>query len=301
MRDAESSLAIGVDIGGTKIMAGCVTQEGHIQQSKQIATPSTPTAIIDAVGDLCLSLYDSSNSFLGIGIGTAGIVDTECGQIIYANENLPGWTGTNFFDLSISKQIPITVENDVRAMAYAEAVLGVGREYQSVLCVTVGTGIGGGLIMNGEIWHGATYSAGEIGCLIVDWKDGKPVIFDQFASGPAIERDYQTRCQNETRIPLTEISIKAQNGDDIAKAVIQDKAMQFGAVLGGYVTTINPQAVVISGGVSQIGDLWWKTMERAFYESMPPPVKQTPIMLSSLGIEAVMLGAAMLAWKRSDG
>ena len=116
----------------------------------------------------------------------------EEGRVVFANENMPGWTGTRLADLDIGGGLPITVENDVRALAYGEAVMGAGVDYDSLLCVTVGTGIGGALIMDGEVWHGADYSAGEIGYLVVDWEDGdEPVILDQYASGLAIERAYQ--------------------------------------------------------------------------------------------------------------
>lgn len=299
MSDTETSVAIGVDIGGTKIIAGCVTHDGCILQTQQIATPSTPTAIVDVVGALCLDLQESFPTVIGIGIGTAGMVDTVTGQVVYANENLPDWTGTDFANLQRMPDVPIVAENDVRAMAYAEMTLGAGMTYDSVLCVTVGTGIGGALILNGNIWHGASYSAGEIGYLVVDWEDGKPVQFDQFASGPAIEKAYQHHSGTDERIPLTVITERAYADDDIAKQVIQFKAAQFGAILGGFVTSINPHLVVIGGGVPQIGDLWWDAMERAFHAAVPLPVQQTPCVPSSLGIEAVMLGAAMFAWERS--
>jgi len=293
-------VVIGVDIGGTKIIAGTITQSGEIITKQQIATPDTPSAILVSVDTLCQQLTNVIDTdIVGIGIGTAGMVDTQTGQVIHANENLKGWTDTRLTDMALKQKYPITAENDVRAMAYGEAVLGAGRDYNTVLCVTVGTGIGGALILDGEIYHGANYSAGEIGYLVVGWDDAEPILFDQFASGPAIEKAYQSVCQSDEHIPLTKISECASKGDDVAQSIIHGKATQFGQILGGYVTSISPDAVVIAGGVSQIGDLWWKPMETAFFESVPPPVKSTSLLHSSLGAEAVMLGAGMLAWKRS--
>ena len=294
----DSSVVIGVDIGGTKMIAGLVTRSGEILATQQITTPSTPTAILEAVQILCTSLMESEYDVQAIGIGTAGMVDTENGQVIYANENLPGWTGTRLADIPIGHELPIVVENDVRAMAYCEAVLGAGRDHDHVLCVTVGTGIGGGIVLHQRLWHGATYSAGEIGYMVVGWDDDQPIQLDQFVSGPAIEREYQARSQDDVLIPLTEIAERATKGDEIATHVIQEKASQFGAILGGYTTSINPQVVVIGGGVPQIGALWWDAMKTAFYQAVPTPVKATQLMLSSLGISAVMLGAAMLAWQK---
>ncbi len=301
MTHKSEPVSIGVDIGGTKIIAGTLTQSGDIISTQQMPTPPTSSDILDSVDHLCHQLADETPAtIVGIGVGTAGMVDASTGEVVYANENLPNWTGTKLASIPIGQTLQITVENDVRAMAYAEAVLGAGRDFDSLLCVTVGTGIGGALILDGEIYHGANYSAGEIGYLVVGWDNDKSILFDQLVSGPGIERAYQSYCQLDTRLPLTEISQLAQQGDEIAQKIIREKAKQFGQILGGYVPSVNPQAVVIGGGVPQIGALWWDAMQTAFFANVPPPVKNTTLVHSSLGVEAVMLGAGMLAWKRSQ-
>jgi len=298
----ESTAVIGIDIGGSKTLAGLVTAAGEILRTQQVATPSTPPAILEAVQRLCRALLDKSgNQVIGIGIGTAGMVNTELGQVIHANDNLPAWTAPRLAAIPIGQNLPIIVENDARAMAYGEAVLGAGADYSSLLCVTVGTGIGGGVVVDGKLWHGATYSAGEIGYLVVDWEGGGPVLLDEFASGPAIERAYRRASQSDEWLPLTAISQRAQAGDKTAVAVIKQKAGQLGCILGGYVTSLNPEAVVVGGGVPQIGALWWDALETAFRDCLPPPVKSTHLLPSSLGIEAVLLGAAMLAWRKVRG
>ena len=298
MTDDKLPTVIGVDIGGTKIMAGQVTQTGHIVRHVQTPTPSKPTDIINAVRDLCETFIASDQTIAAIGIGTAGMVNTASGQVIHANENLAGWTGVNLSHAIKELFVPIFVENDVRAMAYAEAVLGSGQDYSNLLVVTIGTGIGGALILDGDIWHGTAYSAGEIGYLVVDWNEEDPIIFDHFASGPAIEKSYQLATDNDVSVSLRDIAKKAYGGDDVARQVIKTKARQFGVILGGYVTSINPQCVVLGGGVPQIGLLWWDTMKTAFYNTVPSPLQETQLIPSSLGVEAVMIGAAMLAWKK---
>ena len=299
MSALESAAVIGVDIGASKIIAGLVTASGGILQTQQVATPSTPSATLAAAQGLCRALLGVSNCEVkGIGIGAAGMIDTETGQVIHANANLPAWTAARLSAISVGRRLPLVVENDVRAMSYGEAVLGAGADYSSLLCVAVGTGIGGGIVMDGEVWHGAAYSAGEIGYLVVDWQDDKPVLLDQFASGPAIERAYCRASQSNKRLPLTAISQRARAGDKIAAATIKQKAMQFGFILGGYVTALNPEAVVIGGGVAQIGALWWDALEKSFRQALPPPLKSTPLLPAALGIEAVLLGAAMLAWRK---
>ena len=294
----EEAQVIGLDIGGSKTLAGLITRAGEVGSIRQVATAPSPPAILAAARSLCESLIDSADApVLGIGIGSAGIIDTKEGRVIFANDNLPGWTGTRLTDLEIGKSLPIAVSNDVRALAYGEAMMGAGADYDSLLCVTVGTGIGGALIMNGEVWHGVDYSAGEIGYLVVDWAGEKPIILDQYASGPAIERVYQAAAGRDRRLPLEEIAQLAKDGDGTATKAIRMKARQLGAILAGCATSLNPAALVVGGGVPEIGALWWDALEAAFRENLPPPVAATPLLPATLGANSVMLGAAMLAWK----
>ena len=233
---------------------------------------------------------------LAIGVGCAGVVDTRAATVIHANDNLPGWAGTDLNAISTAG-LPVVAENDVRAMAYGEATLGAGSGYDSLLCVTVGTGIGGALIFKGEIWPGANFSAGEIGYLVVGWECDRPLILDQYASGPAIERAFQAAAGADERLQLTEISALANAGDATARAVIQRKAREFGVILAGYATSINPQAVIVGGGVPQIGALWWDAFAGAFQSNLPPLLASTRLLPAALGVEAVLLGAAMRAWR----
>ena len=157
-------------------------------------TPATPAEILTAVRSLGQRLIDeSARKVIGIGIGSAGTIDSSTGQVIYANENMPGWTGTRLAALDIGG-LPIVAENDARALSFGEAVIGAGAQHTSILCITVGTGIGGGVIIDGEILHGASFSAGEIGYLVVGWDGDDPLILDQHVSGPGIERAYQAAC-----------------------------------------------------------------------------------------------------------
>ena len=298
----EETLVIGLDIGGSKTLAGLVSRSGEIKRFKPVATAPSPAEILSTAQSLCESLIAGADaSVAGIGIGSAGIIDTDEGRVIFANENLPGWTGTRLAELEIGGGLPITVENDVRALAYGEAFMGAGVDYDSLLCVTVGTGIGGALIMDGEVWHGADYSAGEIGYLVVDWEGEKPMILDQHASGPAIERAYQAATGTEKNLSLRQIAQLARAGDATATEAITAKARRLGVILAGCATSLNPAAVVVGGGVAEIGSLWWDALEAGFRDSLPPPVAATPLLPARLGANAVLLGAALLAWKAVDG
>lgn len=293
----QSPLVVGLDIGATKIMAGLVTAGGDLLLSRQVATAPSPPAILAAARALCDTLIaEAPASVLGIGIGCAGVVDTRTATVIHANDNLPSWGGTALKVISTGG-LPVVADNDVRAMAYGEAKLGAGRGYDSLLCVTVGTGIGGALIFDGAIWPGANFCAGEIGYLVVGWEGDRPLILDQHASGPAIERAWQATAISDERLPLTEISARAAAGDARAKAVIQRKARELGAILAGYAISVNPQAVIVGGGVPQIGALWWDAFADGFHAHLPPLLTETRLLPAALGVEAVLLGAALRAWQ----
>ncbi len=292
-----SALVVGLDIGATKTIAGLVTKSGELLRSLQVATAPSAPAIMEAARALFDTLIAEAGApVLGIGIGSAGVIDTRRATVIHANDNLPGWGGTDLSALS-TDGLPLVAENDVRAMAYGEVTLGAGKGYDSLLCVTVGTGIGGALIFNGDIWPGANFSAGEIGYLAVGWDGDEPLILDQYASGPAIERAYQAATAAGERPPLTEISARAHAGDEAARTVISDKARQFGVILAGYATSINPQAVIVGGGVPQIGALWWDAFASAFHANLPPLLAGTKLLPAALGVEAALLGAALRAWR----
>ena len=294
----EDALIIGLDIGGSKMLAGLVTRAGEIRRNLQVATAASPPAILAAAQSLCETLITEAEApVLAIGIGSAGIIDARTGTVLHANENLPGWTGTALGALDI-RGLPIVAENDVRALAFGEACL--GADHNSLLCLTVGSGIGGALIMDGAVWHGDRYSAGEIGYLVADWQGDAPIILDQYASGPAIERAYQAAAGLDSRLPLTEISRRAAAGDATAIGVIQMKAWRLGVILAGFVASVNPAAVVVGGGVPQIGAIWWDAFAAGFRETLQPPLAETPLLPATLGPEAVMLGAAMLAWREID-
>ncbi len=293
-------LVIGLDIGASKLLAGLVTRRGEIVSRRTTATPATPAAILREARGLCQRLLeDAPHEVIAIGVGSAGSIDSDSGVVVFANENLPGWTGTRFCELAIDG-LPVYAENDARALSFGEAMIGAGAQHSSILCVTVGTGIGGGIIIDGEVLHGANYSAGEIGYLVVGWDGATPLILDQTLSGPGIERAYQAASGRIRRPPLTEISRRAAAGDELAAAVIETKAREFGHIMGGVLAALDPDALVIGGGVPQIGPLWWHAFEAGLRQTVSPPLWNTPILPATHGVEAVMLGAALLAWHKAS-
>ena len=307
---------IGLDIGGTKIAAhisdGTLWSVGEVTrptppeskpealhqatdkaQAKQAGREALLNTIIAVCRDLLAEAEKQQISIHAIGIGTAGQVDPDKGIVVDANENLVGWKGTPIAEtVGQALGLPVVVDNDVRVMALAECTLGAGKDFQHVLCLTVGTGIGGAIVLNGKLWHGAHFGAGEIGYIKVDAEHS----IEEVTSGPALERLYQEATDAIEPVSLREIVQRAQQGDAIARNVIvQAGAERLGTFLAPVLAFLDPEAVVVGGGISEIGNLWWQPFIAALRRFKLLSVQHMPILKAQLGNRAGMIGAAILA------
>lgn len=283
--------AIGVDIGGTKMAAGLVTSTGEIIDARTAPTPlNGAEAILDTLTALCRSLQSKAASqgldVNTVGIGTAGQVDHVRGSIVYANENLPGWTGTPVVErMSAALGLPVYVENDVKAMAMGESRFGAGRGFQHILYLAVGTGIGGAVVLNGELWRGANGTAGEFGYLVAGWDGDRPIKVEEMLAGPGLAARYDLL--SGERLSLNQIAQRAADGDTLAAQVIRDGAQRLGIITRPVLTFLDPQVLIVGGGVPGIGALWWD----AFVE----PLRQFAVLPAQLGINTTLIGAAWIA------
>jgi glucokinase len=295
--------AIGIDIGGTKIAAAIVAADGAVQHKQTVPTPRTRAAILDRLQGLCETLSQlAGQPIAAIGVGTAGQVDFTQGIITYASENLPGWTGTRVADeLRQRTRLPVVVENDVNALAVAETCFGAGRGFESALHIAIGTGIGGALVFDGQLWRGAHWSAGELGHLVVDWDGnrlcgcGQTGHLEAYASGPAMARHYCRLKDIPEHGDLRQVAGLAQHGDILARQAIEAGARILGLALGGILNVIDPQLLVVGGGVAELGPIWWHPFEETLRHSALPAVRDTALRPAELGTDAVLVGAACLA------
>jgi glucokinase len=298
--------AIGIDIGGTKIAVGLVGLDGAVHLAKTTSTPARDgaRAIIQQVIDLCHDLLNEAHvnnlTVIGVGVGTAGQVDSKAGVVRYANENLTGWTGTPVAQLlREALALPVTVDNDVKTMALAEGRYGAGTGFDEIFYITVGTGIGGAIVHGGKIWRGATGSAGEVGYVVAGWEGTHPLIIEQQVGGPALAARY-CRMANETeRLTLADVAQRAFSGDELARHVIREGAQILGQVFQPIINLLDPQIFIVGGGVSTIGDLWWQPFEAALRDTPLPTPANVRLAAAQLGTQAVMVGAACLAFDAS--
>jgi len=293
-------LTIGVDIGGTKIAAGLVSESGRLLRSSAVATPADagPVAVVDAAAKAVTEL---GGPVAAVGVGSAGVVDPVSGRIVSATEALPGWAGTPLRDeLRERLGVPVAVDNDVHAHALGEAWLGAGAGCGSVLLIAVGTGIGASLIVDGRVRHGAHGVAGHAGHIPVPGADGRPCTcggtghVEAVASGPALLAEYRRRGGADVA-DLAGVSVRADGGEELAAAVLAEGATALGHAVGGLVNMIDPEVVLISGGVSRCGAAWWDPLRSVVGSHVLPPLAGVPVTAGRLGNDAALLGAARLA------
>ena len=311
----KDKLIVGVDLGGTKIDAVLADDCGNIRKRefKETRASEGPNAVIKRIVD-AIKAVSSDNKIAAVGIGAAGIIDVETGLITFS-PNLPGWHNIKLKDiLEHELGVKTFVDNDATVAAMAEHKFGIAVGCDHLVFITLGTGIGGGIITNGQIYRGVSGSAGEIGHMTIDINGplcgcGNKGCFEALASGTALEREAKAKIaegartsipkyakESGSRISAKSVYLAAQDGDKLANELIAQLGYYLGVGLANLINIFNPQLVVIGGGVSRMGEMLLKparktVRERAFELS----VKAARIEISSLGYDAGPLGAVALA------
>ncbi|MFD8723161.1 ROK family protein [Streptomyces sp. NPDC059629] len=299
-------LGLGVDIGGTKISAGIVDAGGRL-----LARAVLPTPARGAKGDVyrtVVGLAGTLRARLGphepvtaVGIGCNGIVDFERGAVVAASL-LPGWDGAPVREeLTDLLGLPVTVDNDVNAFALGEQRWGAGADCSDVLYITVGTGVGGAVVTGRTVRRGTHWAAGELGHVPVALDSGvacscgRPGHLEGLASGPAITRDYARRSRDAEVRDLREVVRRARDDDPAAVAALGAGASVLGRAIAGMVHLLDVDAVVVGGGVMQIGDLYHGPLVKAYSKELIPDAFPVPLRAAALGTDGVVLGAGALA------
>ncbi|GHB08798.1 ROK family protein [Streptomyces termitum] len=294
------TLVAGIDIGGTKTAAGIVDPHGTLRRRHTVPTPASdgPAAVVAAA---VRAVRDLGVPVAAVGVGSAGVVDPESGRIVSATDALPGWAGTALRrDLERALGVPVAVDNDVHAHALGEAWRGAAAGRRHVLLAAVGTGIGGSLLVDGRVHHGARSAAGHAGHVPVPSAAGAPCTCggtshaEAVGSGPALLAAY-ARSAPVPASSLAEVSARADGGEETARRVLARGARALGEALGGIVNMTDPELVLVGGGVAHCGPAWWEPLRQAFEAELLPPLKGVELRPGSLGGDAALLGAARLA------
>lgn len=311
---------IGIDLGGTTVKFAILDLEGTILQKWSIPTNSQNEGkqiVPDIIASLRhrFDLYQmQATEFLGIGMGTPGTVDREAGTVVGAY-NL-NWKTVQPVSQQITEalDIPVFLDNDANVAALGERWKGAGENGSEVTFVTLGTGVGGGVIAEGKLLHGAVGAAGEIGHITVDPEGfsctcGKKGCLETVASATGVVRlartlseaysgDSGLKNQIDSGEEVTSKTVfqAAEAGDAFALKVVDRVAFYLGLALGNIGNLLNPTDIVIGGGVSAAGEFLRTRVESYFKEFTFPQVREsTAIKLAQLGNEAGVIGAASLA------
>ncbi len=288
---------IGIDLGGTAIKLGCFDALGQCLAELEVATPqpATPDAVI-AVLARSIQHLDPQKAAIALGIGTPGPADA-AGRVARIAINLPDWYEVPLADrLETLTGYPTVVANDANCAALGEAWLGAGQPYQNWILLTLGTGVGGAVVLAGKLFAGPRGAAGELG-LITLHPEGPPCnsgnrgSLEQYASARSIQR--------RTGLTAAALAAKAQAGDSDAIAFWQQYGQDLGAGLASLVYVLTPEAIVIGGGVSASADLFLPTAQAELEQRVMATSREGLVLVpATLGNRAGMLGAARLAWER---
>ena len=294
-----------IDIGGTKIAVGMVEDQGEILARAE--TPTSPelgyaAALERTTGLLRQVAEQASRQITGIGIGCTGPIDPITGEIGNVN-HFPEWEGENpVCDLATSFGVRVAVENDADAAALGEAEWGAGKHKSRLIYVTVGTGIGAAIVLDGKLYRGVNHAHPEIGHHVIDPSGpsclcGFHGCWESLAAGPAMVQWIKSVASKDyphlTSLTAKRICELARQGDDLAQKSVDRETHYLGLGLANLVTLFAPDAIVLSGSVIKSADLFLDGIRRIIGESCAfVPWQQAELSLASLGEDANLIGAA---------
>jgi len=317
---------IGIDLGGTNIKFGIVSQKGKILQKGMLSAQADLGR--DAILSNIKKAIEKSLTFTrakkikikGIGVGSPGTVNLNSGKIEGSCPNLPQMVNVNLKGwLSKNLKFPIYVDNDANVMALAESKFGAAKGYKDVLCLTLGTGIGGGIILDGKLFHGSSFASAEFGHMTICYNGrkcncGGIGCLEMYASAPAMVKDAKRLLHRNKKSGIhkliqkdfskltTEVIFEAEKkGDVLASDVINQACAYLGTGIASAVNLLNPQVVVIGGGVSEGGLSFIRRIEKEVKRrAFPSATKNLKVVKAKLGNDAGFIGAAMLVESRSN-
>ncbi|MFM0585028.1 ROK family glucokinase [Streptococcus suis] len=318
-----SKKIIGIDLGGTSVKLAILTTEGEIQEKWSIKTNilDDGSHIVPDIIDSILHRFEThgltKEDFLGVGMGSPGVVDSEAGTVI-------GAYNLNWKTLQLVKEqfetalgLPFFIDNDANVAALGEQWVGAGNNNPNVVFMTLGTGVGGGVIAAGNLIRGVKGAGGELGHITVDFDEpfactcGKKGCLETVASATGIvnlSRRYADQYAGDAKlkqmiddgqdVTAKDVFDLAKEGDDLALIVYRHFSEYLGVACANIAAVLNPAYIVLGGGVSAAGEFLLDGVRKVFAENSFPQIKEsTQIVLATRGNDAGVLGAASLVLK----
>ncbi len=295
---------VGVDLGGTNIKIGLIRNNKILAKSVS-PTPkfSSPARLIGVIISGIRQIFPagagySLNGILGVGLGVPGPVDFVRG-VVYYLPNINGWHNVRLAEI-IRKELkrPVFVDNDANLMCLAESRLGAAWGKKNVVAITLGTGVGGGLLINGELYRGSGFLAGEIGHIPINEDGprcncGSSACLERYIGNRYILRDAKKVFKRN--VSLESLSEMARRGNPRAVRIWEDMSRHLGIALAGVVNLLNPEVIVIGGGVSAAGKAIFDSVRKIIRErAMPVQARSVRVLRAQLANDAGILGAGLL-------
>ncbi|MCK4606922.1 MAG: ROK family protein [candidate division Zixibacteria bacterium] len=317
---SEDIVYAGIDIGGTNIKFGLVDSKGKIihREHRPTMAEKGATPLMHLVTNISerLLYYAAEEEYpvRWLGVGTPGAVDFRTGKVIGPSPNINGWQGMEIGRILKERlNMPVYVDNDANVVALAETRFGAAIGSDSVVCVTVGTGVGGGIMIGGKLWRGADFCGAELGHVPISMDGpvcscGQQGCIEAYCSSSAIlgrtrvrlKKEMTPAFQNVLEGDLDKLSIRKlfaahQKGDPVAAEVLNETARYLGVGLAGIVNLLNPRSVVIGGGVADGGGGFVEAVAVAIRErAFASAVEHLNIVKAALGNDAGFIGAGLL-------
>jgi glucokinase len=300
-------IALGIDIGGTKIAAGLVTVEGTVLARVEAPTPATEgqdriLGIVEELGRRLIDRYDGDRrDIVALGVGSGGVIDPELRRVVSSTDFMGDWKGAEIgARLESTFGLPVVVYNDVHAHAAGEAFFGAGRGQRIALVAGIGTGIGGAVLIDGVPQLGAHGAAGHVGHISTAEALGMPCPcgrtghLESISSGTGLLALYRKLGGDPSVRNAREIVARLDE-DTIAHTALVTSASSLGTGLADLANVVDPHIVIVAGGMSNAGPLWWESLLGAFNGGLLPILEGTPLVKAHLGDDAAIVGAAKLA------
>ena len=308
---------IGLDLGGTFLKYALGEKDGTVLFKNK--TPSHGNekktvifkVIFTAISELIEIAKQHNGIVKAIGVGTPGVVDFDNGKLLGNTPNMQDWGDANIRkEVEGNFNIPTWADNDANLMALAEARIGAARGHGYVICLTLGTGIGGGILLDGKVYRGHRYAGAELGHTLLVFNGrscncGGFGCFEQYASAPAMVRGYKELLEKNGRTSTEDIDTvvifeRAKEGDTLAQEIIDQTSEYLGAGMASIANALNPQVFVVGGGVADAGDEFIKKAEESLLRRVIEPAAiDLKVVRATLGNDAGIVGAILLAAEMS--
>lgn len=306
---------IGMDIGGTKIAGGVVTSDGKVIARQERPTPikeGGPRILEEAI-ELAQSLIKSTPERIeAIGIGAGGQIDTVQGIVYSATDVIPGWKGIRITEaFTNTLRLPAKVDNDVNVLAVGESRFGAARSIEkgTVVFLALGTGVGGAILCNGTVLHGAHWSGGELGHILLSMDPnarrdtgGAIGTLEAYCSGPGLVQTWRELTGNNdpaiTGHDVTDEAIRNPNSE--GKTAITKTGEYLGYGLVSLANALDPELIIIGGGLASLGDILLEPARRILKQHALPGPATCSVVTAELGADAAIVGAASLVISMND-